>query len=126
MLKIKRIWFDDSHIWGEDTEGNVYCQSLLWYRRLSQATPAEREDFYIGLDGVHWPKLDEDISFEGFRERNGREPDDLQKYFLTRKNLNLREVSEDVGISISKLRNYIYGWLSLPEVDMSTLRHYAV
>lgn len=46
-----------------------------------------------------------------------------QKYFLTR-NLNLREVSEKVGISISKLRNYVYGWLSLPEVEMSALRHF--
>lgn len=126
MLKIQRIWFDDSHLWGEDTEGKVYCQSLLWYRRLQQATPAERDNFYLGLDGVHWPDLDEDISFEGFQERNGREPDELQTYFLTQRCLNLREVAEKVGISVSKLRNYVYGWLSLSEIDMSALRRFAV
>lgn len=126
MLKIQRIWFDGSHLWGEDMEGNTYCQSLLWYRRLWQASPSEREKFYLGLDGVHWPTLDEDISFEGFRERNGREPDELQTYFLTQKKLNLRDVSEKVGICISQIRDYVYGWHSLPKEDLLKLRRLAV
>jgi len=34
--------------------------------RLSNASPAEREQFELSAFGIHWPSLDEDLSFEGF------------------------------------------------------------
>ena len=65
-MKIKEIWFENDQIYGRDVNGQVYSQSLLWYPRLRAASASEREQFTIGLDGLHWRNVDEDISFESF------------------------------------------------------------
>ena len=40
---------------------------LVWYPRLSYATPQERDNWEISGAGygIHWPDLDEDISVKG-------------------------------------------------------------
>lgn len=65
-MKIKEIWFENDQIYGRDENGQVYSQSLLWYPRLRAASASEREQYTIGLDGLHWRNVDEDISFESF------------------------------------------------------------
>lgn len=39
--------------------------------RLANATAEERRDFYLSYGGIHWPQLDEDLSFEGLFQDNG-------------------------------------------------------
>ena len=48
-------------------DGRVISVPLAWSWRLSEATPAQREQFEIIGDGqgVHWSEIDEDISAEG-------------------------------------------------------------
>ncbi len=48
-------------------DGRVISVPLAWSWRLSEATPAQRENFrLIGTgQGVHWPDVDEDLSVEG-------------------------------------------------------------
>ena len=53
-------------IYGEDSNGKTYKQSLLWYPKLRNATEEERSIYKFGFDGIHWRNLDEDISFESF------------------------------------------------------------
>ena len=65
-MKIKEIWFEKDQIYGRDENGQVHSQSLLWYPRLKAASATEREKYTIGLDGLHWRNVDEDISFESF------------------------------------------------------------
>lgn len=65
-MKIKEIWFEKDQIYGRDENGQVHSQSLLWYPRLRAASATEREQYTIGLDGLHWRNVDEDISFESF------------------------------------------------------------
>ena len=81
-MKIVRIWFDKSYIYGADESGKEYRQSLLWYPHLLSANDEQRMNYKIGFDGVHWRELDEDISFESF-EYEDAEPTPLQKFFLT-------------------------------------------
>jgi hypothetical protein len=38
---------------------------LWWYPRLLAASPAERNQVELMLDGVHWPAIDEDLSVRG-------------------------------------------------------------
>ena len=40
---------------------------LAWFPRLCKATPAQRKQYrLIGQGfGIHWPKIDEDISIDG-------------------------------------------------------------
>lgn len=48
------------------TDGRTICVPTAWYPRLSHGTPEERADWRLigGGRGIHWPKLDEDISVE--------------------------------------------------------------
>jgi hypothetical protein len=47
--------------------GRIVSVPLPWLWRLSDATPAQRNNFEIigGGYGVHWPDVDEDLSVEG-------------------------------------------------------------
>ena len=85
-MKIKEIWFDTEHIYGRDEEGREYSQSLLWYPKLRTATDEERAAYTFGFDGIHWRRLDEDISFESFTY-DDTEPTPLQRFFLTHKEI---------------------------------------
>jgi hypothetical protein len=48
-------------------DGRTITAPLVWYPRLQDGTPQERDNWQLigsGL-GIHWPDLDEDISVEG-------------------------------------------------------------
>lgn len=48
-------------------DGRVVSVPLAWSWRLSEASPAQRNNFEILGDGqgVHWPDVDEDLSVDG-------------------------------------------------------------
>ena len=108
-MRITKIWFSDEHLYGEDANGNVYRQSLLWYPKLKDASEEEKNDYSFGFDGIHWRNLDVDISFESFLYEDA-EPSALQRFFLIHKEININEFAKIVGINASLLRNYINGF----------------
>ena len=108
-MKIIEIWFDSDYIYGKDEEGHEYKQSLLWYPRLRLANDEERSKYTFGFDGIHWRKLDEDISFESFAYDDS-EPTPLQRFFLVHKEINIAEFARSLGMNASLLRNYINGF----------------
>ena len=61
-----KLWFTDSLIFIETDTGRVLSQPLRFYPRLARATPAQRSAWTQTPFGLHWPQLDEDISFESF------------------------------------------------------------
>lgn len=63
---IKAICFQDDRIFIRTASGEERSMPLKWFLRLSNASPAEREQFELSPFGIHWPGLDEDLSFEGF------------------------------------------------------------
>ena len=52
-MKIKRIWFADDRIYGETSEGKIVWQSLLYYKRLRNATPQQREKYEMDDEGIY-------------------------------------------------------------------------
>ena len=108
-MKIKEIWFDGEHIYGRDEEGKDYRQSLLWYPKLRMANDEQRNKYTLGLTGIHWRNLDEDISFESF-EYEDAEPSAIQRFFLTHKEINVAELARSMGMNPTLLRNYINGF----------------
>lgn len=48
-------------------DGRALSVPLAWYPRLLHGNQPEREQFELIGDGegIHWPRLDEDISVEG-------------------------------------------------------------
>jgi hypothetical protein len=69
-------------------DGRTLSVPLAWYPRLAYGTPGERADWrLIGRgDGIHWPKLDEDISVEGLLagRRSGESQASLQRWLEAR------------------------------------------
>ena len=108
-MKITKIWFDSDFIHGIDETGSEYRQSLLWYPNLKCATDKERSNFKFGFRGIHWPELDEDISFESFTDSDAI-PTALQRFFLTHKEIKISEFAKLIGIDATLLRNYINGF----------------
>ena len=47
-------------------DGRSGLESFLNYPRLLNADLAQRENYIMSYYGLHWPDLDEDLSFEGF------------------------------------------------------------
>lgn len=108
-MEIKKIYFTDTHIVGVDESGKERSQSLLWYPGLKNASPEQRADYEIGMDGFHWRNVDEDVSSESFFYDDA-EPTPLQNFFLTHKEIKISEFSKMVGIDATLLRNYINGF----------------
>jgi hypothetical protein len=65
-ISIEAVWFQDEMIFIRTASGEERSMPLEWFPRLSNASPAEREKFELSPFGIHWPGLDEDLSFEGF------------------------------------------------------------
>ena len=109
MMIITKIWFDDEHLFGQDENGKVLSQSLLWYPKLKDASEDEKAQFTFGFDGIHWRNLDVDVSFESFLYDDA-EPTEFQRFFLVHKEINITEFAKIAGINASLLRNYINGF----------------
>ena len=107
-MKISKIWFDGDRIYGQTDDGRTLWQSLLYYRRLRGATEAERQDYEMDDEGIHWYALDEDVSFESF-EYDDPEPVGISRVFLSHPELNASAVGRRLGISQSLMAQYING-----------------
>ena len=107
-MKISKIWFDGDRIYGQTDDGRTLWQSLLYYRRLRAATAAERQDYEMDDEGIHWYALDEDVSFESF-EYDDPEPVGISRIFLSHPELNASAVGRRLGISQSLMAQYING-----------------
>lgn len=56
------VRFDDAQMWVELEDGRTLGIPLVWFPRLLQGTPGQRQAFFLSPDGLHWDELDEDIS----------------------------------------------------------------
>ncbi len=65
--RVKTVTVTDDLITFHLVDGRVISVPLVWSWRLSEATPAQRNNYEIIGDGqgVHWPDIDEDLSVEG-------------------------------------------------------------
>jgi hypothetical protein len=66
MEKVKNIWFSNERIFVEATDGLVFSQPMMFFSRLSKASDAQRQEWTQSPFGLHWNKIEEDISFESF------------------------------------------------------------
>ena len=66
MIDVRKIWLTDTAIWIQTADGKKACEKLADYASLRNASTAERSDYSCSPYGLHWPQLDEDLSYEGF------------------------------------------------------------
>ncbi len=63
---ISKVWLTDSAIWIELKDGRKAEERFADYIRLSQANDEQRRNYVLSYFGIHWPDIDEDLSYEGF------------------------------------------------------------
>lgn len=58
--------FDDDNMWVALSDGRTLGVPLAYFPRLLNASPQQRSQYVISGagTGIHWDKLDEDISVE--------------------------------------------------------------
>jgi hypothetical protein len=70
-------------------DGRTIVVPLVWFPRLSHATAAERAEWrLIGRgEGIHWPKLDEDISVRSLLagRKSGESGESLKRWLESRR-----------------------------------------
>lgn len=62
---IETVWVDTERVYAKTKDGLVASYRFADWERLRNATREQREDFYLTYYGIHWPQIDEDLSFEG-------------------------------------------------------------
>ena len=63
--KIQRVWVDDTRVYALTEDGLQASYPFSLWKRLANATPEQRQNFYLSYTGIHWRDIDEDLSFEG-------------------------------------------------------------
>lgn len=67
---IARVWVTEDAVMIQTVDGRRGTEYFSDYRRLRNATADERAAFRMSHFGIHWPELDEDLSFDGFFNKN--------------------------------------------------------
>ncbi len=84
----------------ELSDGRSLSVPLAWFPRLVHAAPVERKNWrFIGKGhGIHWDKLDEDISVEGLLagRPSGESQASLKKWLLARRSRRTRSSTRRV------------------------------
>ena len=107
-MKISKLWFENDRIYILTDDGRQLWQSLLYYRRLLEATDEQRANYELDDEGIHWEALDEDVSFESF-EYEDPEPQGVSRLFLTHPELNDAAIARRLGIDRGAMRQYVNG-----------------
>jgi len=70
-VKPTDVRFEGDKFWVDLSDGRVLGVPLSWFPILHEATPEQRQRFYLSTRGLHWEELDEDISVEGLLAGRG-------------------------------------------------------
>ncbi len=64
-MRIDKVWVDDHAVYASTTDGTMASYDFSRWPRLRDASPEQRAHFELSYSGIHWPTIDEDLSFEG-------------------------------------------------------------
>ena len=70
QIRIVKVWVDATHVYAETDNGIRASYAFAEWPRLAHATEEERKNFHLSYSGIHWPQVDEDLSFDGMFEDN--------------------------------------------------------
>ena len=106
-MKIEKVWLTDTAVWIRTDDGKEACERFADYPRLRYATMEQLVDYATDEFGIHWEDLDEDLSFEGFFDK--QKPTSLYELFMAHPELNVSALARRIGISQSLMAQYISG-----------------
>lgn len=65
IISPKKVWFDDNSLWVTLNDARVISVPLTWFPRLLNTSMEMLQDYELSAFGIHWEKLNEDISIQG-------------------------------------------------------------
>ena len=65
QMRIDKVWVDDHAVYASTADGQQASYEFSLWPRLAHASQQQREQFELSYSGIHWPAIDEDLSFEG-------------------------------------------------------------
>jgi hypothetical protein len=68
---IARVWVDGQAVYAETSDGLQASYDFALWPRLLHADDEQRRQFELSYSGIHWPALDEDLSFESMFHQAG-------------------------------------------------------
>ena len=107
MEKIEKIWLTEDAVWIKTADGREACEKFDDYPRLRYATSEQRANYTADSWGIRWEDIDEDLSFEGFF--NKQPTTELYILFMAHPELNVSAIARRMGISQSLMAQYISG-----------------
>jgi hypothetical protein len=86
-VRATQVRVSESELTVEFEDGRTLAAPIAWFPRLHQGTAKERQNFEFGAFGIHWPDLDEDISYRGLLlgRRSGESAASLKFWLDARK-----------------------------------------
>lgn len=106
--EIKKVWLTDEAIFIETNEGKIAQENFADYQRLKYATKEQRENYELNAFGIHWPDIDEDLSYEGFFAKK-ENPSEIGNVFSKLGELNISAFARRLGISQPLMAAYLSG-----------------
>ena len=120
MTTIEKIWLTDDAVWIRTIDGKEACEKFEDYPRLMYATTEQRENYESNTFGIHWPDIDEDLSFEGFFK--AKKVNELYDFFMAHPEINASAVARRLGIAQSLLAQYISGTKHPSEERLASIK----
>ncbi|KAE9525714.1 DUF2442 domain-containing protein [Testudinibacter aquarius] len=70
-ISAKNVRFDEHTMWVELNDARTIGVPLAWFPKLLQASQEELSCYELSRRGIHWERLNEDISVEGLLAGRG-------------------------------------------------------
>lgn len=109
-VDVVKVWVDDKFVHILTADGVEQTESIAGYERLRNATLRQLQNFETDNIGIHWPELDEDLSYEGFFKKDTMDDkSELYKLFKAFPEINVAGIARRLGIKQSLMAAYICG-----------------
>lgn len=109
-VNVTKVWIDETYVYILTSEGIERREAISNYERLRNATIEQLQNFETDNIGIHWPEIDEDLSYEGFFKADSIEgKSELYVLFKRFPQINVAGIARSLGIKQSLMAAYICG-----------------
>ena len=110
-MKAQKVWFECGRVYVLTADGREGNLPLRLFPRLYNATEEQRQNYTLSHFGIHWPDIDEDLSYDGFfdDEQQAKSENAIGRIFAEYPELNARQVARMAGLNTTLFQQYIDG-----------------
>ena len=109
-VDVSKVWVDERFVHILTADGLEHKEEINNYERLRYASLEQLQNFEADNIGIHWYELDEDLSYEGFFQKDSMEgKTELYQLFKSFPEINVAGIARRIGIKQSLMAAYICG-----------------